>query len=325
VAETAMPFDGVFYNEADWAKMARLWLTTGVVSGELNSLAAYADSTGMQVKVPTGRAWIEGFYYENDAIKTLAISAADPSNPRIDRVVVRLDRTANTITAAVKTGTPAATPSAPALTQTSATWEIALAQVRVNAGVASIAAGDVTDERTGSVGGGVSVVDAKGDLIVGTADNTTARLPVGANGTIPVADSSSSTGIAWRLPSSAIVATSESTTSTSYTDLTTVGPAVTVTTGTAAIVILTAQIWNTEVNRAAYMGYTVSGASTVAADDARALIHTSATASASVRASQIFFHTGLTAGSNTFTAQYKKEGGSGSANFRDRQILVIPL
>jgi hypothetical protein len=130
---------------------------------------------------------------------------------------------------------------------------------------------------------------------------------------------------AQRIPSSAIVATSESTTSTSYTSLTTAGPAVTVTTGTTAIVILTAQIWNTEVNRAAYMGYTVSGASTVAADDARALIHTSATASAALRASQIFFQTGLTAGSNTFTAQYKKEGGSGSANFRDRQIVVIPL
>jgi hypothetical protein len=39
--------------------------------------------------------------------------------------------------------------------------------------------------------------DAKGDLLVATADNTYSKLTVGANGTVPVADSSQSTGIRW--------------------------------------------------------------------------------------------------------------------------------
>jgi hypothetical protein len=51
-----------------------------------------------------------------------------------------------------------------------------------------------------------AILDAKGDLISATADNTASRLGVGANGTILTADSSTVTGLAWVAPSS--VATS---------------------------------------------------------------------------------------------------------------------
>jgi hypothetical protein len=43
-----------------------------------------------------------------------------------------------------------------------------------------------------------SIVDAKGDLIAASADNTPARLAVGSNGDTLVADSSSSTGLRWQ-------------------------------------------------------------------------------------------------------------------------------
>ncbi len=46
-----------------------------------------------------------------------------------------------------------------------------------------------------------SLVDAKGDLVTATADNTPARLAVGANGETLVADSSQSTGLKWAVPS----------------------------------------------------------------------------------------------------------------------------
>jgi hypothetical protein len=42
-----------------------------------------------------------------------------------------------------------------------------------------------------------ATVDAKGDLIAGTADNTVARLAVGANDTVLTADSSTATGLKW--------------------------------------------------------------------------------------------------------------------------------
>lgn len=42
-----------------------------------------------------------------------------------------------------------------------------------------------------------TVVNAKGDLLVGTADDTVARQGVGANDTLLVADSTASTGVKW--------------------------------------------------------------------------------------------------------------------------------
>jgi hypothetical protein len=71
-----------------------------------------------------------------------------------------------------------------------------------------------------------SIVDAKGDLIVGTADNTVARLAVGTNGHTLVADSTETTGIKWAAPAggkvlqvvSANITTDTTITSTSYSD-----------------------------------------------------------------------------------------------------------
>lgn len=45
-----------------------------------------------------------------------------------------------------------------------------------------------------------SIVDAKADLITATADNTPARLAVGANGTVLTANSSTATGLEWTTP-----------------------------------------------------------------------------------------------------------------------------
>ena len=46
-----------------------------------------------------------------------------------------------------------------------------------------------------------SIVDTKGDLIAATANDTVARLPVGANGQVLTADSTQATGLKWAAPS----------------------------------------------------------------------------------------------------------------------------
>jgi hypothetical protein len=46
-----------------------------------------------------------------------------------------------------------------------------------------------------------SIIDAKGDLIAGTADNTAARVAVGSNGKVLTADSGVSAGVSWQTPS----------------------------------------------------------------------------------------------------------------------------
>jgi hypothetical protein len=72
-----------------------------------------------------------------------------------------------------------------------------------------------------------SIVDAKGDIISATADNTPARLAVGTNGQTLVADSSTSTGLKWATPTGGgkvlqvvqgTLTSSFTTTSTSFTD-----------------------------------------------------------------------------------------------------------
>lgn len=122
-------------------------------------------------------------------------------------------------------------------------------------------------------------------------------------------------------PSSAGVATSQTTTSTSYTDLATVGPAVTLATGNVAIVVLTAEVDTTGAGVTPRMGFAVSGATTLVASDIWGL-KVDAGAAALLQMSFVVLATGLTAGTNTFTAKYRV--GSGTGTFLNRGITVWP-
>jgi len=174
------------------------------------------------------------------------------------------------------------------------------------------------------------VIEAKGDLIVGTADDTVGRLAVGANGQVLTADSAQTTGLKWATPlgtiyDSASVATQQSTTTTTYTDLATSGPAVTVTTGTKALVFLRAELQNNTIGNASHMSFAVSGASTVSASDGKALSYRpSGTNGQQLQtAGTAIYISGLTAGSNTFTAKYR--AANATASFQYREITVIDL
>jgi hypothetical protein len=176
-----------------------------------------------------------------------------------------------------------------------------------------------------------ATVDAKGDLIAGTADNTVARLAVGANDTVLIADSSTATGLKWGAAAASIpanatdtVATANDVTSNTYTDPVNAGPAVTLTTGTKALVIVTSSQKSVTAGKKSFMGYAVSGATTIAATDTTALAKLQdITNAGSERASAASVVT-LTAGSNTFTAKYKTVD-SDISTFTDRTIFVMNL
>lgn len=130
--------------------------------------------------------------------------------------------------------------------------------------------------------------------------------------------------VAERVPTSEGITTSQTTTSTSYTNLATIGPEVTVTTGTSAVVLITASVSSGTAGQGGIVGYQVTGASTVAESSQRSLRTVSASAGHRFRASMVHFEVGLSSGSNTFTCRYCTTG-SGTATFDDRQLLIIPF
>ena len=128
-------------------------LGIGVVAGVSSELECTADGLSMNISVAPGVAVLkDGLPYVREGAATLTIGTADGSNPRIDRIILRLTREGQTdqgkIVLMVLAGTAASSPAAPSLTQTSATWDLSLAQVLVGTGVTTIAANKVTDERT---------------------------------------------------------------------------------------------------------------------------------------------------------------------------------
>lgn len=149
MTEAAWPFYGTETNETQFAKWASTLVESGIASG-----LAITPGSGMQVLVGIGGGIVRGIYYENNtAAKALAIGAAPAAGQtRRDYVILRLDQTANTITAVVKAGTANSSGGTlPSLTQNDTTWEMPLAIITVASGTAAITAGMI-DELKPSTG-----------------------------------------------------------------------------------------------------------------------------------------------------------------------------
>lgn len=119
------------------------------------------------------------------------------------------------------------------------------------------------------------------------------------------------------------VATLQTTTSTTYTDLTTAGPAVTITVPTGGMrvkITVGCELAQQSTAARVYMGYAVSGSTTIAATDTTAVMQNGT--GLTDQYSHVSVVT-LSAGSNTITAKYRT--ASGTAQFSNRKILVEPL
>lgn len=148
MAQTSWPFENLDTSETQYSYLMRN-LGQGVVSGRGNELEPYGDGSGLNVKVKDGEALVRGHYFSSTGTETLVFTTADPSLPRIDSVVLKLDPTANSILLTVKPGTPNASPAAPSLIQTdTGIYELLIANVAVGAGATAISLGNVTDART---------------------------------------------------------------------------------------------------------------------------------------------------------------------------------
>jgi hypothetical protein len=160
--------------------------------------------------------------------------------------------------------------------------------------------------------------------------NTNTRLALGTAGQVLTVNSGA-TAPEWATVSaapgsdSATVSTSQTVSSATYTDLATSGPAVTITTGTKALVIVSClHTTATNIQDRGFMSFAVSGATTISASDAYASMNSAFVATnATSRQSAVTRLSTLTAGSNTFTAKYKNQGNTNG--FANREICVINL
>lgn len=155
-------------------------------------------------------------------------------------------------------------------------------------------------------------------------DNFNETAPAKATGAGGYIVSNGVNSVVQRDPNSDTVNTAQSSTSTSYVDLTTSGPAPgPVVSGTRVIVWMTAQMNNSTAGAETIASVAVSGATTIAADDnycidvqqAAAATFADVTACRAVRLT-------VTAGSNTYTMKYRVTSGTGT--WRRRSAVVLP-
>ena len=134
------------YRAEDWAEYFASFIGNGVFPVPSTGLQVVVDN-GMNLLLKAGKAWINGYFYNNTSDLTITIGTADGQLNRIDRIVVRWDLTNRIISAEVKSSAYSASPTAPALQRDADIYELALADVYVGAGVTAITQSNITDQR----------------------------------------------------------------------------------------------------------------------------------------------------------------------------------
>lgn len=143
------PANGFDFDAADVAAYLA-GLTSGVFSGAEDFPVTAAG--GLTVIVGAGRGWVPpsrftGYSITKREADTLTMPLADPSLPRIDRIVMRYDAGARAASLQVLQGTASSTPTAPAISRTELIYDLCLAEITRPAGSTSITTGQITDTR----------------------------------------------------------------------------------------------------------------------------------------------------------------------------------
>lgn len=143
------PANGYDFDAADVAAYLA-GLTSGVFSGAEDFPVTAAG--GLTVTVGAGRGWVHpsrftGYSITKREADTLTMPLADPSLPRIDRIVMRYDAGARAASLQVLQGTASSTPTAPAVSRTELIYDLCLAEITRPAGSTSISTGQITDTR----------------------------------------------------------------------------------------------------------------------------------------------------------------------------------
>lgn len=137
------------YNAENMSDYLNLLVGSGVFPNPSTNLQVMASS-GFNLVVKAGSAWINGKKMENTTDYSITLDGSDVLLNRIDRVIFYLDMQAREMGIDVIKGTPATNPVAPDLTRTATRQEYCLATVAINKQVSAISQADITDTRADS-------------------------------------------------------------------------------------------------------------------------------------------------------------------------------
>jgi hypothetical protein len=162
-------------------------------------------------------------------------------------------------------------------------------------------------------------------MMLAIRDNINATAPALATQSGSIFVGTGANSIGERLPQGTGIPAAQSTTSTTFGDLGTLGPGASYLTGTKAIVGFGAQIENNSAGNGGAMSFATLGASVIAANAGLvSLRFISGAANERNSGSVVNLLNTLTPGVSTFAAKYMAVG-SGSATFQFRELWVMPL
>ncbi len=131
------------YTEAQWAKLWRAVAGNGVIAGHLNSLRLTTAANSFTVDA--GGACVDGFVYVNDGTVTQSVPSSAAGTTRIDRLILRANWSAQTVTVNRIAGTDSGTPTIPGIqTSSGTTYDLPLYYFTINE---SGAISNVVDQR----------------------------------------------------------------------------------------------------------------------------------------------------------------------------------
>lgn len=174
-------------------------LTAGDVNGYLmQGINVFADATARDAAITSPQEGQFAYTKDNNSLwyYTGSAWAASGATGDIEGVTVTSPLTgggtSGTVTVGILSGTTSNLGAVQLSDSTSSTSTTLAATANAVKTTYDLAAAAIPN----------SLVDAKGDVITATADNTPARLAVGTNGQVLTADSTAATGLKWATPAS---------------------------------------------------------------------------------------------------------------------------
>ena len=138
------------YDAEEFAQILRASMQNGITSHSQDGLKVTRDGASMRTKVAPGGCVINGYLYvlSDDGGGAMAFEhVAAVGSQRWDRIVARLDKSAEARRISLKLVVGVPGQDAPVLTRDDNVYELSLAKVCIRPGAGAISEADIVDER----------------------------------------------------------------------------------------------------------------------------------------------------------------------------------